>query len=247
MPAASPPPLSFSGRRSPDAGPNLRLQLPPGVGPVEVQIEYDVVHLRTSLVQLFALLQLNFEEVVQIIELRRFGSAPNGYPFAALGSCSPSGLLTRDPFYRGSGISAQARVADAPPQHSRFLHRRGSSFESKHQRAPSSCSRMRCVAIHRSPRGSTAPSTPSSMRALHTALCCGRCGNDHTTWLRDLRAHGAPPRRGRCSDALPCNSRPTRRSRRGQPSLCVAGQKAGSPPRASDEVLDSAPNPHPPP
>jgi hypothetical protein len=31
-----------------------------GVG---VQIEYDVVHLRTSLVQLFALLQLNFEVV----------------------------------------------------------------------------------------------------------------------------------------------------------------------------------------
>jgi hypothetical protein len=48
-----------------------------------VQIESDVVHLRTSLVQLFALLQLNFEEVVQIIELRRFGGAPNGYPFAA--------------------------------------------------------------------------------------------------------------------------------------------------------------------
>jgi hypothetical protein len=48
-----------------------------------VQIEYDVVHLRTSLVQLFALLQLNFE-VVQIIKLRRFGGAPNGYPFAAL-------------------------------------------------------------------------------------------------------------------------------------------------------------------
>jgi hypothetical protein len=49
-----------------------------------VQIEYDVVHLRTSLVQLFALLHLNFEEVVQIIELRRFGGAPNGYLFAAL-------------------------------------------------------------------------------------------------------------------------------------------------------------------
>jgi hypothetical protein len=42
------------------------------------------VHLRTSLVQLFALLQLNFEKVVQIIKLRRFGGAPNGYPFAAL-------------------------------------------------------------------------------------------------------------------------------------------------------------------
>jgi hypothetical protein len=49
-----------------------------------VQIENDVVHLRTYLVQLFALLQLNFEKVVQIIKLRRFGGAPNGYPFAAL-------------------------------------------------------------------------------------------------------------------------------------------------------------------
>jgi hypothetical protein len=44
-----------------------------------VQIEYDVVHLRTSLVQLFVLLQ-----AVKIIELKRFGGAPNGYPFAAL-------------------------------------------------------------------------------------------------------------------------------------------------------------------
>jgi hypothetical protein len=49
-----------------------------------VQIENDVVHLQTFLVQLFALFQLNFEEVVQIIELRRFEGAPNGYPFAAL-------------------------------------------------------------------------------------------------------------------------------------------------------------------
>jgi hypothetical protein len=49
-----------------------------------VQIDYDVVHLRTSLVQLFVLFQLDFEEVVQIIELRRFGGTPNGYPFAAL-------------------------------------------------------------------------------------------------------------------------------------------------------------------
>jgi hypothetical protein len=45
-----------------------------------VQIDYDVVHLRNSLVQLFVLLQLNFEEVVQIIELWWFGGAPNGYP-----------------------------------------------------------------------------------------------------------------------------------------------------------------------
>jgi hypothetical protein len=57
-----------------------------------VQIEYDVVDLRTSLVQLFALLQLNLEEVVQIIELRRFGGAPNGYPFAASKCFSPSAL-----------------------------------------------------------------------------------------------------------------------------------------------------------
>jgi hypothetical protein len=51
---------------------------------VGVQIDYDVVHLQTSLVQLFVPLQLNFEEVVQIIKLRRFGGAPNGYPFAAI-------------------------------------------------------------------------------------------------------------------------------------------------------------------
>jgi hypothetical protein len=51
-----------------------------------VQIDYDVVHLRTSLVQLLVLLQLNFEEVVQIIELKRFGGAPKGYHFAALKS-----------------------------------------------------------------------------------------------------------------------------------------------------------------
>jgi hypothetical protein len=49
-----------------------------------VQIDYDAVHLRTFLVKLFVLLQLNFKEVVQIIELMRFGGAPNGYPFAAL-------------------------------------------------------------------------------------------------------------------------------------------------------------------
>jgi hypothetical protein len=51
---------------------------------LRVQIGHDVVHLRTSLVQLFVLLQLSFKEVVQIIELKRFGGAPNGYPFAAL-------------------------------------------------------------------------------------------------------------------------------------------------------------------
>jgi hypothetical protein len=49
-----------------------------------VQIDYDVVYLRNSLVQLFVLVQLNFEEVVQIIKLRRFRGAANGYPFTAL-------------------------------------------------------------------------------------------------------------------------------------------------------------------
>jgi hypothetical protein len=48
-----------------------------------VQIDYDVVHFSTSLVQLFVLLQLNFEKS-RIIELNMFGGAPNGYPFAAL-------------------------------------------------------------------------------------------------------------------------------------------------------------------
>jgi hypothetical protein len=44
---------------------------------VGVQVDYNVVHLRTSLVQ-------SFEEVVQMIELKTFGGAPNGYPFAPL-------------------------------------------------------------------------------------------------------------------------------------------------------------------
>jgi hypothetical protein len=51
---------------------------------VGVQVDYNVVHLRTSLVQLFVLLLQNFEKVVQMIELKRFGGAPNGYPFALL-------------------------------------------------------------------------------------------------------------------------------------------------------------------
>jgi hypothetical protein len=49
-----------------------------------VQVDYNAVHLRTSLVQLFVLLLQNFEKRVQIIELKRFGGAPNGYPFAPL-------------------------------------------------------------------------------------------------------------------------------------------------------------------
>jgi hypothetical protein len=47
-----------------------------------VQVDYNVVHLRTSLVQSFVLLLQSFEKVVQMIELKRFGGAPNGYPFA---------------------------------------------------------------------------------------------------------------------------------------------------------------------
>jgi hypothetical protein len=35
-------------------------------------------------VQLFLLLLQNFEKVVQMIELKRFAGAPNGYPFAPL-------------------------------------------------------------------------------------------------------------------------------------------------------------------
>jgi hypothetical protein len=49
-----------------------------------VQVNYNVVHLRTSLVQLFVLLLQNFEKLVQTIELKRFGGAPNDYPFAPL-------------------------------------------------------------------------------------------------------------------------------------------------------------------
>jgi hypothetical protein len=49
-----------------------------------VQVDYNVAHLRTSLVQLFVLLFQNFEKLVQITELKRFGGAPNGYPFAPL-------------------------------------------------------------------------------------------------------------------------------------------------------------------
>jgi hypothetical protein len=51
---------------------------------IGVQVDYNVVHPRTSLVQLFVLLLQNFEKVVQMIELKRFGGAPNGYPFAPL-------------------------------------------------------------------------------------------------------------------------------------------------------------------
>jgi hypothetical protein len=59
------------------------------VGPhLGVQVDYNVVHLRTSLVQLFVLLLQNFEKLVQMIELKRFGGAPNGYPFAPLPSSS---------------------------------------------------------------------------------------------------------------------------------------------------------------
>jgi hypothetical protein len=50
-----------------------------------VQVDYNVVHLRTSLVQLFVLLLQNFEKLVQMIELKRFGGTLNGCLFAPLG------------------------------------------------------------------------------------------------------------------------------------------------------------------
>jgi hypothetical protein len=56
----------------------------PRMGNLGVQVDYNVVHLRTSLVQLLVLLLQNFEKVVQMIELKRFEGAPNGYPFAPL-------------------------------------------------------------------------------------------------------------------------------------------------------------------
>jgi hypothetical protein len=49
-----------------------------------VQVDYNVVHLRTSLLQLFVLFLQNFEKVLQMIELIRFRGAPNDYPFAPL-------------------------------------------------------------------------------------------------------------------------------------------------------------------
>jgi hypothetical protein len=55
----------------------------PGASAVGVQVDYNVMRLRTSLVQLFVLLQ-NLEKVVQMIELKRFVGAPNDYPFAPL-------------------------------------------------------------------------------------------------------------------------------------------------------------------
>jgi hypothetical protein len=58
-----------------------------------VQVDYNVVHLRTSLVQLFVLLLQNFEKVVQMIKLKRFGGAPNGYPLAPLSDHGPILLL----------------------------------------------------------------------------------------------------------------------------------------------------------
>jgi hypothetical protein len=45
---------------------------PASPAPIGVQIDYNVVHLRTFLVQLFVLLLQIFEKVVQIIELRDF-------------------------------------------------------------------------------------------------------------------------------------------------------------------------------
>jgi hypothetical protein len=68
---------------------------------IGVQFDYNVVHLRTSLVQSFVLLLQNFEEVVQMIELKRLGGAPNGYPFAPLSENPPLDTLDLelDTFY----------------------------------------------------------------------------------------------------------------------------------------------------
>jgi hypothetical protein len=61
-----------------------------------MQVDYNVVHLRTSLVQLFVLLLQNFEKVLQMIELKRFGGVPNGYPFAALACFLQNGQPFKD-------------------------------------------------------------------------------------------------------------------------------------------------------
>jgi hypothetical protein len=68
---------------------------------VGVRVDYNVVHPRTSLVQSFVLLLQNFEEVVQMIELKRLGGAPNGYPFAPLSENPPLDTLDLelDTFY----------------------------------------------------------------------------------------------------------------------------------------------------
>jgi hypothetical protein len=42
---------------------------------IGVQVDYNVMHVRTSLVQLFILLLQNFEKILQMIELKRFGGA----------------------------------------------------------------------------------------------------------------------------------------------------------------------------
>jgi hypothetical protein len=56
-----------------------------------VQVDYNVVHFQTSLVQLFILLLQTFEKALKMIELKRFEGAPNGYPFAPLLSCKQKG------------------------------------------------------------------------------------------------------------------------------------------------------------
>jgi hypothetical protein len=59
-------------------------------------------------VQLFVLLQ-NFEKVVQMIELKRFGGAPNGYPFAPLWFMI-EGLRLRLVDIHASDIQSPARI-----------------------------------------------------------------------------------------------------------------------------------------
>jgi hypothetical protein len=57
---------------------------------VRVQRGNHYVHLQISLVQSFVLLFQNFEEVVQIIALKRFGGAPHYNQLAPLNVCSIS-------------------------------------------------------------------------------------------------------------------------------------------------------------
>jgi hypothetical protein len=70
-------------------------------------------------------LKLNFEQVMQIIELKRFRSAPNGYPFAA--------LIGRHPKVFGHlSVSGLSRMAGSP---GRATTTRLTSLASPHAKA----------------------------------------------------------------------------------------------------------------
>jgi hypothetical protein len=82
-----------------------------------VQIDYNVVHLQTSLVQLFVLLLQ-----VQIIELRRFGGAPNGYPFAVLAAALPTMAPSPPPLPADLQYTALAQHGSVPWLRPPYLH-----------------------------------------------------------------------------------------------------------------------------